>query len=225
MSARVDSVDPVVYLVYPRGLTGLLQFFVRGDSRHVSRVTPAPSPAADPALPSRVRSKEGTMAHQEMMIAWLNDAYAMENSLIHTLEQRIKEAKDHPHIRARDEQHLDETRRHAELVKGCVERLGGKTSALKAGMSSVMGVVQGMSTALAKDTLVKNCLADYSAEQLEVASYTALIAGAQALGDQETARVCQLILQEDEAMAQWIMQNLPAVVQQTLMEQAAAHAR
>ena len=30
------------------------------------------------------------MAGRETMIAWLNDAYAMENSLIHTLEQRIK---------------------------------------------------------------------------------------------------------------------------------------
>lgn len=165
------------------------------------------------------------MAQQEMMIAWLNDAYAMENSLIHTLEQRIKEAKDHPHIRSRDEQHLAETRRHAELVKGCVERLGGKTSALKAGMSSVMGVVQGISTAVAKDTLVKNCLADYGAEQFEVASYTALIAGAQAMGDQETAAVCQQILQEDAAMAEWLMQNLPAVVQGTLAEQAAAPAQ
>jgi ferritin-like metal-binding protein YciE len=168
--------------------------------------------------------QEETMAHQEMYLAWLNDAYAMENSLIHTLEQRIKEAKDHPTIRARDEQHLAETRRHAELVKGCIERLGGKTSTLKAGMSSVMGVVQGLSTAAAKDTLVKNCLADYGAEQFEVASYTALIAGAQALGDQETAMVCQEILREDQAMADWIIANLPAVVQETLQEQAAAHA-
>jgi ferritin-like metal-binding protein YciE len=163
------------------------------------------------------------MAHQEMMLAWLNDAYAMEQSLANTLEQRIKEAKDHPNIRARDEQHLEETRRHAELVKGCIERLGGKPSALKAGMSSVMGKVQGMSTALAKDTLVKNCLADYGAEQFEVASYSALIAGAQALGDQETAAVCEQIRREDAAMAEWLMQNLPAVVQGTLLEQAAAH--
>jgi ferritin-like metal-binding protein YciE len=165
------------------------------------------------------------MAHQEMYMAWLNDAYAMEVSLVNTLEQRIKEAKDHPLIRVRDEQHLEETRRHAELVKGCIERLGGKPSNLKAGMSTVMGKVQGLSTAVARDTLVKNCLADYGAEQFEVASYTALIAGAQALGDQETAMICQQIRQEDMAMAEWLAQNIPMVVQETLAEQAAAHAR
>jgi ferritin-like metal-binding protein YciE len=160
------------------------------------------------------------MTQQEMMIAWLNDAYAMENSLVHTLEGRVKEAEDHPQIRARDEQHLAETRRHAELVKGCIERLGGDTSTLKTGMATVMGKVQGLSTALAKDTLVKNCLADYGAEQFEVASYTALIAGAQVLGDQETMAVCQQILREDAAMAEWLAQHLPAVVQETLQQQA-----
>jgi ferritin-like metal-binding protein YciE len=159
------------------------------------------------------------MTGQEMMLAWLNDAHAMEHALIHTLEQRIREAEGHPEIKARDEQHLEETRRHAELVRGCVERLGGTTSALKTGMSSAMGVVQGLSTAVARDTLMKNCLADYSAEQFEVASYTALIAGAQALGDRDTAAICEQIRREDAAMAEWLAQRLPAVAQATLRQQ------
>lgn len=163
------------------------------------------------------------MAHQEMLVAWLNDAYAMENALIRTLEHRVKDAEGHPEIQARDRQHLEETRRHADLVKGCVERLGGSTSALKTGMANVQGVAQALATGLAKDELVKNFLSDYAAEQFEVASYTALVAGAEALGDQETARVCRAILREDEAMAQWIAQRLPRVVQQTLQEAAAKH--
>lgn len=164
------------------------------------------------------------MAHQELLIAWLNDAYAMENALIRTLEHRVKDAKDYPHMQARDQQHLEETRRHAELVKSCVERLGGDTSAIKTGMANIMGTVKAMSTEPAKDELVKNCLADYAAEQFEVASYAALIAGAQALGDQETAQICEQILREDEAMAAWIAQQLPLVVQETLQQEAAKHA-
>ncbi len=164
------------------------------------------------------------MAHQELLIAWLNDAYAMENALIRTLEHRVNDAKDYPHIQARDQQHLEETRRHAELVKNCVERLGGDTSAIKTGMANVMGTVTGLSTGAAKDELVKNCLTDYAAEQFEVASYAALIAGVQALGDQETARICEQILREDEAMAAWIAQQLPLVVQETLQQEAAKHA-
>ena len=158
------------------------------------------------------------------MIAWLNDAYAMENSLIRTLEHRLNDVKDYPQLRARIEQHLEETRRHADLVKSCVERLGGSTSALKTGMANVTGTVQALSTGLASDELVKNCLSDYAAEQFEVASYRALIAGAQVIGDQETVRICEEILREDEAMALWIAQQLPLVVQATLQQQLASHA-
>lgn len=87
-----------------------------------------------------------------------------------------------------------------------------------------MGTVQAVSTGMAKDELVKNALADHAAEQLEVASYRALIAGAQQLGDQQTARVREEILREDEAMALWVGQQLPLVVQETLQQAAAAHA-
>ena len=166
------------------------------------------------------------MAHQEMVVAWLNDAHAMENSLVQTLQQHAKDAKDFPQVQARLEQHIEETRRHAELVKGCVERLGSSTSSVKSGMATVMGTVQGMTTdmaGMAKDSLVKNALADYGAEQFEVGSYRALIAGAQAIGDQETARVCQEILREDEAMAMWLDQQLPQLVQTTIQQQAASH--
>lgn len=165
------------------------------------------------------------MAHQELMLAWLNDAYAMENSLIRTLEHRVKEARDHPHILPRVEQHLAETRRHAEMLKGCIERLGSGPSALKTGMANVMGTVQSMSTGVAKDELVKNCLTDYAAEQFEVASYAALIAGTERLGDQGTAMVCRQISQEDAAMAAWLAEHTPMVVREVVQQGMAAHTR
>ncbi|GCE09967.1 YciE/YciF ferroxidase family protein [Dictyobacter aurantiacus] len=156
------------------------------------------------------------MTAKDMLISWLNDAYGMENSLVKILEHQIKDAKDYPEIQTRLQTHLEETRRHADLVKGCVESLGGKTSAVKAGMASLFGQVQAHSTGAAKDELVKNALADYAAENFEVASYTSLISAAQALGEQQVATVCQQILQEDAAMADWLQQNLPTVTQQVL---------
>lgn len=158
------------------------------------------------------------MTEKDLVIAWLNDAHGMENALIQVLEHQIKDAKDYPQVQGKLEQHLEQTRRHAELVKGCVERLGSSTSAVKTGMASLFGQMQALSTGPAKDELVKNALADYAAENFEVASYTALISGAQKLGDQETVRVCQQILQEDQEMANWLQQNLPTLVQQTLLQ-------
>src|SRR5947199_10819816 len=156
------------------------------------------------------------MTGKDLVIAWLNDAHGMENALVQILEHQIKDAKDYPQVQAKLQQHLEQTRRHAELVKGCVENLGGKTSTMKTGMATLFGQMQAVSTGPAKDEMVKNALADYAAENFEIASYTALIRAAEDLNDQQTAAVCQQIRQEEEEMARWLQQNLPTLVQQTL---------
>ncbi len=163
------------------------------------------------------------MAHQETLINWLNDAHGLETNLVQVLESHVQAAKNHPQVQSRLQQHLDETRRHAEMVKGCIERLGGNVSGVKTGISSVMGAVQGVSTAIAKDELVKNTLADYASEHFEIACYTSLIAGARAIGDEDTARVCETILRDEEQMAHWLHQQIPVITQEYLGEQARAH--
>ena len=164
------------------------------------------------------------MAHKELVIAWLNDAHAMELGIAQVLERHAEEAKDHPHMHAGLQRHLEQTRRHAELVKGCVERMGGETSGVKSGMASVMGTVQGMTTKLAKDELIKNTLHDYGTEHFEIACYTSLIAAAENLGDQETVRACQEILRDDQAMADFLFQQIPpTTIEMLQMEHAMAN--
>lgn len=163
------------------------------------------------------------MSHKETIIAWLNKAHALEHNLIQVLEHRIQDAKDHPEMQQMVQQHLAETRRHAELVSSCIERLGGHTSAIKTGMANVMGTVQGMSTEPAPDEIVKNVIADYSSEQLEIASYNSLLAAAQAIGDQEMARIFESILRDEEAMASFLSQQLPLVTQEYLSMRAREH--
>ena len=168
---------------------------------------------------------EGTdpMAHTEMVIAWLNDAYGMEQSITHVLENHAKDAKDHPQLQSGIQQHLEATKRHADLVKQQIERLGGSTSSVKSAMSHVMGMGQSVSTGMAKDELVKNALADYSTEHMEIASYRALQAAAMEIGDQELARTCEKILADEMAMANFLEQNLPVVVSLTLQQQMGEH--
>jgi ferritin-like metal-binding protein YciE len=158
------------------------------------------------------------MTGKDLLIAWLNDAHGMENALVEILEHQIKDAQDYPQVQAKLKQHLEQTRRHAQMVKDRVEKLGGSTSALKTGMAKLFGQMQAVSTGAARDEMVKNALADYAAENFEVASYTALVNAAQQLNDQQTAMVCQQILREDEEMARWLQQNLPTLVQQTVQQ-------
>lgn len=79
-----------------------------------------------------------------------------------------------------------------------------------------MGKVQGLSTGAAADEVVKDGLADFAAENFEIASYTALIAAAEQLGDRETVATCNQILREEQEMARWLEQNLPATTRETV---------
>jgi ferritin-like metal-binding protein YciE len=151
-------------------------------------------------------------AKKRVLLAWLADAHAMERSVALNLRNHAHDAKHHPVMRARLERHLEETRHHAELVRECIERLGGRVSMLKEGMSAVIGTVQGVATGPAKDELVKNILADSAAERLEIASYQGIITAADEIGDHETAQVCRQILREEEEMSDWLEQQLPSAV-------------
>ena len=159
------------------------------------------------------------MANQdprETLIGWLNDAYAMEKGLVQVLENHANDVKDRPEMYRRIAQHLEETKMHAERVRDCVQRLGGDVSTMKTAMGAVSGFLQGRSTGASPDELVKNALADYASEHLEIASYRALIVAARALGEQQIAQVCEGILRDEEEMARWLEQNLPTVVQEYL---------
>lgn len=169
-------------------------------------------------LPHQLYQPKGgtTVANNDIVVAWLNDAHAMEKALTQILEHQVKDAERFPEIQAKLQQHLQQTEQHAQMVESCVQRLGGSTSSVKGGMASLFGQVQALSTGAAQDEMVKNALADYAAENFEIASYQALIAAAQAIGDTETVTVCQQILADEQAMARWLETNLPALVQGTL---------
>lgn len=162
------------------------------------------------------------MSPKEQLTTWLNSAYSMEHSLEKVLKNHAKDAKDHPEIRQRDEQHIEETRRHAELVKQCLEILGEKPSTMKSAMGNVMGAVQGATTGMFRDEIVKNFLADYASEHFEIACYRSLIAAAEEMGQPEIARICGEILRDEEAMARWLEERIPDVTRMTLQQHAHA---
>ena len=151
-------------------------------------------------------------AKKQTLLAWLNDAYGMEKSMVQTLRNHAHAAQDRPSMRSRLERHCEETKEHAHMVRECIERLGGHVSSFKTGLSTMMGTVQGVVTAPAKDEIVKNILADSAAERFEIASYQGIITAADEIGDTETAQVCRRILREEEQMLEWLEQQLPTAI-------------
>jgi ferritin-like metal-binding protein YciE len=152
----------------------------------------------------------------DQLIAWLNDAYAMEQGLIPVLQTHATDSQLKPEAAARMQQHIAETQAHAARVEQCLRALGTTPSTIKSTLSQLLGTVQGMSTGIFADAPVKNVLADYSAEQLEVACYRALVTAARQLGQDEIAQLCEKNMQEDEAMALWLRDQIPEVVTTTM---------
>lgn len=151
-------------------------------------------------------------SQKDMFVTWLRDAHAMEMGLVTTLEKQIAETEDTPEVQGRLQEHLAETRAHASSVEACLQRHGADTSGGKDALSQMMAAGKGIMMSMPHDSLIKNAMASYSAEHFEIASYTAIVAAAEALGDDETASACSDIIEDEINMANWLAEELPGLV-------------
>ena len=154
--------------------------------------------------------------NRDRLIAWLNDAHAMEQGLVQILETHARRARELPEVSARAAEHADETREQAERIRQCLEVLGTTPSTVKSAFSTVMGAVEGASTAVFTDELMKNMLADYASEHFEIAAYTALIRAAEEAGASQIVALLEENLREEEQMAQWLFDRIPEAVLHTM---------
>lgn len=155
-------------------------------------------------------------ASEQQLLAWLNDAYAMEKAQVPILENHAEDASRHPDIRKRDLKHLKETRQHAKDVARCIRHLGSKPSATKKAIGRITGAIESIATEPFDDEILKNFLMDHATEHFEIACYRALIVAANEAGHPKIAQVCEEILEEEQAMAEWLEENLPRAVELTM---------
>jgi ferritin-like metal-binding protein YciE len=160
------------------------------------------------------------MENTDQLIVWLRDAHAIERDLQGVLSRQIEDARGLPDIRERLERHLEETREHARRVADCLASLDASPSMAKSLAGTVMGAISGLSTAVFADKLLKNALADYAMEHLEIGCYSSLIAAAEAAGQTDIAHTCSEILREETEMAQWLEDQIPELTRAFLQTSA-----
>jgi ferritin-like metal-binding protein YciE len=156
---------------------------------------------------------------EERLMEWLRDAHAAEEQAETMLSGLAGRIENYPQLKARLEQHLQESTRHAELVRGCIERRGGSTSMIKDAGAKMIAMGQAMSGLFVGDEVMKGTIANAAFEAMEISSYRILIATAEQVGDQETKRVCEQILREEEAMLDWLNKNAPSLTKQYLQRE------
>ncbi len=150
--------------------------------------------------------------YNHLLLNWLKSAYAMENSLVNMLDNQAERASIFPEVATRLREHRKESQRHANMVEGCIKRLGGDVSQVRKGMSKLMGELQSKFLDAYQDTIVRDAIVGAASEQFEIASYKAIIALAEKLGDQKTVSVCEEILAEEEDMYHFLNDHLHDLV-------------
>lgn len=157
-----------------------------------------------------------TATAQENLLAWLRDAHAMEEQAEKMLQTQSERLEHYPDLEARINRHLKETREQKALIRGCLDRLGDSPSMLKDLGAKFMAFAQGMGGMTMDDEVVKGAMASYAFENIEIAMYTVLIEAAKVAHDPETREVCEQILPQEVAMADWLKDHLPKITRQYL---------
>lgn len=153
-----------------------------------------------------------TRSNVERLLKWLQDAYAMEQEADTMLTATAKRIEHYPELKARIELHITETQQQSEQVRRCIELLGGSVPTLKSAVASVMAGVHAAGNSLMSDEVAKSVGISYAFEHMEIASYRAIVVAAREAGQMEIADICAGILEQEIAMAEWLIEHQEAVI-------------
>lgn len=161
--------------------------------------------------------------HEKKVVKLLSEAHANELALIQTLEAHKRIAPEGPY-RDRIDEHIDETRAHAERVQRRLDQLGATRNPVEAGVALVHSVMQN-TLAMAKapvdmvrgafnveEKALKNARDEIVTEALEIAQYDAIEHLALAVGDEATARLAAEIRDDEESMLMDLRAQIPTLV-------------
>jgi ferritin-like metal-binding protein YciE len=163
----------------------------------------------------------------EKLIQYLNEAYGLEQRLETALQAHIAMAAHAPY-KKRLREHLAETKRHGREVSKRIKQLGGEATTVDApgpapvaeAAQAVLGGAQ-KAIALAQGPLhairgtgeaekqLKNAKSEYSDEAEEIATYSAIEALADSVGDSATVKLARSIRREEERMLSYLAKEIP----------------
>jgi ferritin-like metal-binding protein YciE len=177
------------------------------------------------------------------LIQYLNEAYGKERELETALQAHIK-LTTRDAYKKRLKAHLTETKGHARDVKARIRKLGGEATEIdvpgpavitevatgaQAVASKAVALAQGPLHALRgtseQERQLKNAKTEYASEHEEIAMYTAIETLAEALGDDETAKLARAIRRDEERMATYLAKLIPSLTKAVVTEEIPASER
>jgi len=151
---------------------------------------------------------------REIFVTGLRNAHAMEKQALSIMRPQVSRIENYPAVAARLQQHITETEEQIARLDQILDGAGESSSTLKDAALSFMGTMAALGHSMAGDEIIKNSFANFAFENFEIAAYTSLVTLAEAGGEARALAVLQQNLAEEEAMADWLRQNLPSVTMQ-----------
>jgi ferritin-like metal-binding protein YciE len=149
--------------------------------------------------------------------------HALEQTAIELTQRQTERLENYPEMKARLERHNEESLEQSRRLEMILERHDTGTSTAKNAVSSVLGNVAAALHAPAPDEVLKNTYANFAFEHQEIAAYRSLIAMAERVGDAGAIPPLQQSLNEEQAMADWIEQNIVPTTQRFMQLTESGH--
>ncbi len=146
------------------------------------------------------------------LLQYLEEAYGKEQELETALNAHIG-MTERDAYKKRLQKHLRETKSHSKQLARRIKALGGQPSITQTAVGKATAAAKGPLHALRgtgiEEKQLKNAKTEYSEEAEEIATYTAIEALAEAVGDRETAKLARGIRRDEERMASYLEKLIP----------------
>jgi ferritin-like metal-binding protein YciE len=167
-------------------------------------------------------------ARDTKLIQYLNEAYGKERELETALDAHIAMTTRMPY-KKRLRQHLTETKGHARSLERRIKQLGGSPTSVGATAKKAAALAKGPLHMLRgsgeAEKQLKNAKTEFWNEAEEIATYTAIEALADTVGDKETAKLARTIRREEERMSSYLEKLIPTLTRAVAQEEIPAAER
>jgi ferritin-like metal-binding protein YciE len=156
---------------------------------------------------------------RKYLAAWLRDAHAMEGKALTILEvQIISFEEEYPEIAKQLRSRLEEVWDNRLQLARWRRKLGEVTSALDDVTIKINTNLRDfLDCPFGDDLLMKKVFAHNAVERTKAETYRSLTEAAQAAGEPEIAEICDGIVMQGSAMADWMWEQLPLATRERLL--------
>ncbi|HEX8483995.1 ferritin-like domain-containing protein [Sphingomonas sp.] len=147
---------------------------------------------------------------QSIFITGLKNAHGVEHQALALMDRQIEHLANYPEIVDVLQRHRVETEQQIVRLDEVLASFGESASALKDIALTISGNIAAIAHVFAPDEVVKNSFANFAFENFEAAAYTSLLTLADAGAFSWATSALQQSLSEEQRMAQWVIESIPA---------------